>query len=497
MNMRMNGNDSTAAWRLLRWLFRTLSSSSSSSGDIQSMLLSNRHSWAVHWVCGVEGVEVSSKPPEILARKLIIGTFRRMTMAGKTVFWFFRLFSVRAGTAAFACRLANWIFMVELSESDRRQRRWKFSRDILPINNFMSRAAWHSNVVRKTIVIRIFIVDPSFLFSPFPNFLFLLLRGENNKPKVDAEEKNERKFNLQLSHIAVSYQFLIQCIHRLGFDFDLIRCYDCSRVKMETIKIVIEEWRRGGRFEWKCARRVKLAGDAWFNDTWCEVIIYDLRWVRDDAAFQRDCHRQWGEGGLCRSVWHYSTELYGVIEKHQRRHRESIASAQWDSHTEHIDDTYTWCDVLNFMCCWWISSGSCLVFFFRDIDREFLHNLLCYSLPKKGAAVLPTLRARRTKYVSRCKHSKCWYSHPNSLFSPLLLLPMILSMIFDVYKYLMSSLRFFFHSFTLFSLSCSSCICANSDDDVVNSTRAREICRWWAAAAAARLKYDNVVHVYV
>lgn len=167
------------------------------------------------------------------------------------------------------------------------------------------------------------------------------------------------------------------------------------------------------------------------------------RWCRFSTRLPSTLRR----GGLCWSVRHYSTELYGVIENHHRQHRESIESAHWDLYTQHIDDTYTWCDILNFMCCWWISSGLCLFFFGTSTESFYIIYYVTHC-QKRAAAVLLTLRARRTKYVSRCKHSKCWYFHPNSLFSPLLLLPMILSMIFDVYKYLMSSLRFFPFSFT-------------------------------------------------
>lgn len=208
MNMRMNGNDSTAAWRLLRWLFRTLSSSSS-SGDIQSMLLSNRHSWAVHWVCGAEGVEISSKPPEILARKLIIGTFRRMTMAGKTVFWFLDFLACAPVPqhsrvdSQIGFSWLNWARAIDAKGDE------NFP-EIFYQSTISCRAPLDIQMLYgKQLLFAFLLLIRRFLFSPFPNFLFLLLRGENNKPKVDVEEKTRGNstFNWVISLCRINFLF--------------------------------------------------------------------------------------------------------------------------------------------------------------------------------------------------------------------------------------------------------------------------------------------------
>lgn len=162
----------------------------------------------------------------------------------KNCFLIFRLLSVRAVTAAFACRLENWIFMVEL-----REQLTPKAMKIFP-ENFTNQQFPQFHAARRLTFkcctenncYSHFIVDPSFFFFfSLSQLSFSSPKGRKQQAQSDVMAENERKFNLQFSHIAVSYQFLIQCIHRLGFDFDLIRCYDCSRVKMETIKIVIEE----------------------------------------------------------------------------------------------------------------------------------------------------------------------------------------------------------------------------------------------------------------
>lgn len=137
------------------------------------------------------------------------------------------------------------------------------------------RRAWHSNVVRKTIVILILLLIRLFLFLPFPTFFSFSWGAKTTSPKwCDGGKRKEIQPSIESYRCVVSISYSMYSSIRIWFRFDSMLWL----LEGENGDDKDRDWRmkrRGRKIEWKRARRVKPAGDAWFNDTWCEVIIYD------------------------------------------------------------------------------------------------------------------------------------------------------------------------------------------------------------------------------